>query len=142
MGPLEDFKKFILRGNVVDLAVGVVMGAAFGGVVTALVKDIITPIVSIPGKINFPDLSLTIGGGVIRYGDFLNSLVSFLLISVSVFFFIVRPVNWLMERRKTEPPVEPETRECPFCISSIPIRASRCAFCTAEVEAGAVVPGL
>jgi large conductance mechanosensitive channel len=137
MGPLEDFKKFILRGNVVDLAVGVVMGAAFGGVVTALVKDIITPIVSIPGKINFPDLSLTVGGGVIRYGDFLNSLVSFLLISVSVFFFIVRPVNWLMERRKTETPVEPETRECPFCISSIPVRASRCAFCTAEVEAGA-----
>lgn len=136
MTALEDFKKFILRGNVVDLAVGVVMGAAFGGVVTALVKDIITPIVSIPGKINFPDLSLTIGGGVIRYGDFLNSLVSFLLISVSVFFFIVRPVNWLMERRKTEPAVEPVTRECPFCISSIPVRATRCAFCTAEVEAG------
>jgi len=137
MSAIEDFKKFILRGNVVDLAVGVVMGAAFGGLVTALVKDIITPIVSIPGKINFPDLSLTVGGGVIRYGDFLNNLVSFLLISVSVFFFIVRPVNWLMERRKTETPVEPETRECPFCISSIPVRATRCAFCTAEVEAAA-----
>jgi large conductance mechanosensitive channel len=136
MSAVEDFKKFILRGTVVDLAVGVVMGAAFGGVVTALVKDIITPIVSIPGKINFPDLSVTIGGGVIRYGDFLNNLVSFLLISVSVFFFIVRPVNWLMERRKTETPVEPATRECPFCISSIPVRATRCAFCTAEVEAG------
>lgn len=134
MSAIEDFKKFILRGNVVDLAVGVVMGAAFGGVVTALVTDIITPIVSIPGKINFPDLSLAIGGGVIKYGHFLNALVSFLLISISVFAFIVRPVNWLMERRKTEPPVEPATRECPFCISSIPARASRCAFCTAEVD--------
>lgn len=140
MSVVEDFKKFILRGNVVDLAVGVVMGAAFGGLVTALVKDIITPIVSIPGKINFPDLSLSIGGGVIRYGDFLNNLVSFLLISVSVFFFIVRPVNWLMERRKTETPVESTTRECPFCISSIPTRASRCAFCTAEVEPAAIAP--
>jgi large conductance mechanosensitive channel len=134
MGAMEDFKKFILRGNVVDLAVGVVMGAAFGGVVTALVKDIITPIISIPGKINFPDLSLTLGGGVIRYGDFLNNVVSFLLIAISVFFFVVRPVNWLMELRKTETPVEPSTRECPFCISSIPARASRCAFCTAEIE--------
>lgn len=131
----DDFKKFILRGNVVDLSVGVVMGAAFGGVVTALVKDIITPIVSIPGKINFPDLSITIGGGVIKYGDFLNNLISFLLIAISVYFFIVRPVNWLMERRKTDTPVEETTRECPFCISSIPIKASRCPFCTSEVAA-------
>lgn len=137
MTVLEDFKKFILRGNVVDLAVGVVMGAAFGGVVTALVKDIITPIVSIPGKINFPNLTLKIGGGEIAYGDFLNNVISFLLISVSVFVFIVRPVNWLMERRKTETPVETTTRECPFCISSIPIKASRCPFCTSEVEAAA-----
>jgi large conductance mechanosensitive channel len=130
---LEEFKKFILRGNVVDLAVGVLMGAAFGSVVTALVKDIITPVVSIPGKINFPDLSVTVGGGVIRYGDFLNTVVSFLLIAVSVFFFIVRPVNWLMERRKTETPVEPATRECPFCVSKVPASASRCAFCTSEI---------
>jgi large conductance mechanosensitive channel len=135
MGAMEDFKKFILRGNVVDLAVGVVIGAAFGGVVTALVKDIITPIVSIPGKINFPNLSWKIGGGVIQYGDFFNTVISFLLIAVSVFFLIVRPVNWLMERRKTETPVEPTTRECPYCLSSIPIKASRCAFCTSAVEA-------
>jgi large conductance mechanosensitive channel len=135
MSMMEEFKKFVLRGNVVDLAVGVLMGAAFGSVVTALVKDIITPIVSIPGKINFPDQSVTIGGGVIRYGDFLNTLVSFLLIAISVFFFIVRPVNWLMERRKTETPVEPLTRECPRCLSSIPVKATRCAFCTSELEA-------
>jgi large conductance mechanosensitive channel len=134
MGAMEDFKKFILRGNVVDLAVGVVIGAAFGGVVTALVKDIITPIISIPGKINFPDQSVTIGGGVIRYGDFINTVISFLLIAVSVFFLIVRPVNWLMERRKTDTPVEETTRDCPFCLSKIPIQATRCAFCTSTVE--------
>ncbi len=135
MSAMEDFKKFILRGNVVDLAVGVVIGAAFGGVVTALVKDIITPIVSIPGKVNFPNLSWKVGGGVIQYGEFINTVISFLLIAVSVFFLIVRPVNWLMERRKTETPVEPTTRDCPFCLSKIPIQATRCAFCTSTVEA-------
>jgi large conductance mechanosensitive channel len=132
---LNDFKKFILRGNVVDLAVGVVIGAAFGSVVTALVKDIITPIISIPGKINFPNLTLKVGGGEIAYGDFLNTVISFLLIAASVFFFIVRPVNWLMERRKTDTPAEAATRECPFCVSSIPIAATRCPFCTSEVPA-------
>jgi large conductance mechanosensitive channel len=134
MGAMEEFKKFILRGNVVDLAVGVVVGAAFGSVVTALVKDIITPILTIPGKINFPNLSVKIGGGEILYGDFLNTVISFLLIAFAVFFFIVRPVNWLMERRKTETPVEPTTRECPQCLSNIPRQATRCAFCTSEVS--------
>jgi large conductance mechanosensitive channel len=136
MSAMQDFKQFVLRGNVVDLAVGVVIGAAFGAVVTALVKDIITPIVSIPGKVNFSNLSVTIGGGVIQYGDFLNTVISFLLIAFVVFFFIVRPVNWLMERRKTETPVEATTRDCPFCLSSVPIKASRCAFCTSELSTG------
>jgi len=135
MGLMEDFKKFILRGNVVDLAVGVVMGAAFGSVVTALVKDIITPIASIPGKIDFPDLSVKVGGGVIRYGDFLNNVISFMLLAVSVYFLVVRPVNWLMERRKTDTPTEATTRECPHCLSSVPCKATRCAFCTSELEA-------
>src|SRR2546429_7283300 len=102
---LRDFKAFLLRGNVVDLAVGVVVGAAFGAVVTALVKDIITPIIAIPGKHNFSDLSFWIGGGEFRYGDFLNTVISFLTIAFVGFFLIVRPVNWLMERRKTETPV-------------------------------------
>jgi large conductance mechanosensitive channel len=134
MSIMQDFKAFVLRGNVVDLAVGVVMGAAFGSVVTALVKDIVTPIISIPGKINFPDQSVTVGGGVIRYGDFLNTLISFLLIAIAVFFFIVRPVNWLMARRKTEEPVDETTRECPRCLSKIPLQATRCAFCTSDLE--------
>ncbi len=132
---LNDFKQFILRGNVVDLAVGVVIGAAFGSVVNALVADIITPIISIPGKVNFPDLSLTIGGGVIKYGYFLNVLISFLLTAGAIFFFVIRPVNWLMNLRKPAPPAEATTRECPYCISSIPRKATRCAFCTAEVPA-------
>jgi large conductance mechanosensitive channel len=136
MSAMQDFKQFVLRGNVVDLAVGVVIGAAFGAVVTALVKDIITPLISIPGKVNFSNLSVTIGGGVIQYGDFLNQVISFLLIAFAVFFFIVRPVNWLMSRRKTETPVDPTTRDCPFCLSSVPMKASRCAFCTSELPAG------
>lgn len=133
MSALTDFKQFVLRGSVVDLAVGVVIGAAFGSVVTAFVKDIITPLIAIPGKINFPDLSVTVGGGVIRYGDFINTLISFLLIAASVFFMVVRPVNWLMSRRKTELPADPTTRECPRCLSNIPIKATRCAFCTSDL---------
>src|SRR4051812_36915427 len=104
MGVIEDFKKFILRGNVVDLAVGVVIGAAFGEVVTALVEDIVTPITAIPGKakIPFAELTLHLGGGVFKYGDFINTVVSSLIIAFTVFFFVVRPVNWLMDLRKTD----------------------------------------
>jgi large conductance mechanosensitive channel len=129
---LKDFKAFILRGNVVDLAVAVVIGTAFGAVVTALVKDLITPLISIPGKTNFTDLHLTVRHSVFAYGDFLNALISFLSIAAGVFFFVVMPVNALMKRRKTEPDVESETRDCPECLSAIPRAARRCAFCTAE----------
>lgn len=135
MSVLSDFKQFILRGNVVDLAVGVVIGAAFGSVVTALVADIITPILAIPGKVDFPDKSIQIGGGLIKYGHFINTLLSFLLTAGGVFFFVVRPVNWLMNLRKAETPADVTTRDCPFCLSSIPLAASRCAFCTSEVPA-------
>ncbi|HTE17684.1 MAG TPA: large conductance mechanosensitive channel protein MscL [Armatimonadota bacterium] len=134
MSAVNDFKQFILRGNVVDLAVGVVIGAAFGSVVTAFVTDILTPIIAIPGKVDFGDLSFTVGGGVIKYGHFLNTLVSFLLVSAAVFFFVVRPVNWLMALRKTEAPVDATTRDCPYCVSSIPVKATRCAFCTSELS--------
>ena len=130
---MKDFKAFLLRGNVVDLAVGIVVGAAFGAVVTALVRDIITPILAIPGNTNFSSLKFTIGGGTFLYGDFLNFVISFVSIAAAVFFFVVKPVNALMARRKTEPDVESTTRDCPECMSSIPREATRCAFCTTQV---------
>ena len=132
---LNDFKAFILRGNVVDLAVGVVIGAAFGAVVTALVNGLFTPLLSIPGDTNFDQLEFTIGGGVFRYGLVINAIVSFLTIAAAVFFLVVRPVNMLMARRKTEPDVESTTKECDYCLSNIPAAARVCAFCTREVAA-------
>jgi large conductance mechanosensitive channel len=132
---LKDFKAFLLRGSVVDLAIAVVIGAAFGTVVQALVKDLITPLVSIPGKANFQDLHFTIRHSVFAYGDFLNVVISFVSIAAAVFFFVVRPINTLMDRRKTQTDVESPTRECPECLSNIPAKAKRCAFCTAKVPA-------
>ena len=132
---VKDFKAFLLRGNVVDLAIAVVIGVAFGAVVTAFVKDLVTPILAIPGKTDFSSLKFTIRESDFLYGDFLNALISFVSIAAAVFFFVVRPVNALMARRKTEPEVMSTTRDCPYCLSSIPIAASRCAFCTANVSA-------
>lgn len=129
----KDFKEFVLRGNVVDLAIAVVIGAAFGAVVTALVKDLLTPLIAIPGSADFSTLEFKIHGSVFRYGDFINVVISFLTIAAAVFFLVVRPLNMLMERRKTGRDVESETRDCPECLSSIPLGARRCAFCTAEV---------
>jgi large conductance mechanosensitive channel len=130
---LKDFKAFLLRGNVVDLAVAVVIGAAFGAVVTALVRDLITPILAIPGKTDFSNLTFKIRDSKFFYGDFINVLIAFVSIAAAVFFFVVKPVNALMARRKTEPDVESTVRDCPECLSSIPSAAHRCAFCTAEV---------
>jgi large conductance mechanosensitive channel len=132
---LKDFKAFILRGNVVDLAVGVVIGAAFAAVVNSLVKDIFTPILAIPGSADFSRLHWTVSGSDINYGNFLNAVIAFLVIAAAVFFFVVRPVNALMSRRKTEPDVESTTQDCPHCRSSIPLAASVCAFCTRDVVA-------
>lgn len=133
----SEFKKFILRGNVVDLAVGVVIGAAFNGVVQALVKDMITPIISaFGGGKHFADASFTIHKSQFLYGDFLNSVISFLLIATAVFFIVVQPINKLNElttRRKTT--YEPTTKKCPFCFSEIPRQATRCKFCTSKLEA-------
>lgn len=134
---LKDFKSFLLRGNVVDLAVAVVIGAAFGAVVTALVKDLITPLVAIPGKTDFGNLEFSINDSAFRYGDFLNALITFLSIAAAVFFFVVRPVNALNERRRTEPDVESTTQECPHCLSSIPAPAKVCAYCTRDVAPAA-----
>jgi large conductance mechanosensitive channel len=134
---LKDFKAFLLRGNVVDLAVAVVIGTAFGAVVTALVKDLVTPLISIPGTVNFSALHLKVRNSVFAYGDFLNVLLAFVLIAAAVFFFVVRPVNALMARRKTEPDVVSTTKDCPHCLSSIPVAATVCAFCTRDVAATA-----
>ena len=136
MSAASDFKQFILRGNVVDLAVGVVIGGAFGAIVTALVNDLITPLIGLPGKIDLSSLNVKVGNANFLVGHFLNSVISFLLIALVVFFLVVRPVNYLMSRRKTETPVEATTKECPFCLSSVPLKATRCAFCTSDLSAG------
>jgi large conductance mechanosensitive channel len=126
----KDFKQFILRGNVVDLAVAVVVGAAFGAVVTALVRDLLTPIIAlIFGQHDFSALSFSINGSEFHYGDFINALVAFLSVAAAVFFFVVQPVNMLMRRRRTEPDVESETHPCSECLSEIPVLARKCAFC-------------
>ncbi len=135
---VEDFKAFLLRGNVVDLAVAVVIGAAFKSIVDALVADFITPLIAaIGGKRDFGALQFTINSSTFRYGDFLNQVIAFVIIAAVVFFFVVVPVNRLMERRKTDTATDPIVRECPFCLSSIPRAAKRCAFCTQEVTAAA-----
>ena len=132
---LRDFKTFLLRGNVVDLAVAVVVGAAFGAVVAALVRDLLTPIIAlIFGKQNFSNLSFTINSSQFRYGDFVNYLIAFLSVAAAVFFFVVQPVNALMRRTKTEPNVESETRPCTECLSEIPREARKCAFCTSPQQ--------
>ena len=133
---LKDFKAFILRGNVIDLAVAVAIGAAFGSVVKAFTEYLLTPILAIPGtKPDFSSLDFHIRQSTFRYGAFINEVINFLIIAAALFFFVVRPINTLMARRKTEPDVLSTTRDCPYCLSSIPIAASRCAFCTADVGA-------
>jgi large conductance mechanosensitive channel len=137
---LSDFKKFVLRGNVVDLAVAVVIGAAFTAVITAFVKDFITPLIAaIFGKQDFSNLYFTVNHSQFNYGAFINALLSFLIVATVVFFAVVLPLNALMKRMnllpKEEP--EPETRECPQCLSEIPVAAHRCAFCTSEVTPAA-----
>jgi large conductance mechanosensitive channel len=133
---LRSFRDFVLRGNVVDLAVALVIGAAFGAVVTALVSSFITPLVAaVFGEQNFSSLAFTVNGSKFTYGVFINALVSFLILAAVVFFLIVRPLNTLMASMRTEAPVARVTRSCPECLSKIPTQARRCAFCTAEVGA-------
>jgi large conductance mechanosensitive channel len=128
---LGGFKKFILRGNVVDMAVGVVIGAAFGGVVSALTKDLLTPLIAaVVGKPDFSAIHFTIHGALFPVGDFVNACVSFLLIAAAIYFFVVTPVNALVARMRKEPaPADPTTKKCTECLSEIPIDARRCAHC-------------
>lgn len=140
---LQGFKKFLFRGNVVDLAVAVVIGAAFGAVVTALVTNIFTPLIAaIGGKPDFSNLSVTINNSKIMYGAFLNALISFLMIALAVYLFIVAPMNaWIARRNKGEDPPDPTTKKCPECLSEIPIAARRCAFCTATLSGTSAASG-
>ncbi len=131
MSTLKEFKQFLLRGNVVDLAVGVVIGASFGTVVSALVKDIFTPLISAIAKVpDFSSLVFTLNGSQFLIGDFLNALISFLLVSVAIFFFVIKPMNILVARSKKGTPVDPTTKKCPECLSEIPLEAKRCSHCT------------
>jgi large conductance mechanosensitive channel len=128
---LADFKKFLMRGNVVDLAVAIVVGTAFTAVVKALVADLLTPIIAlIFGKANFGALSFTINGSHFLYGDFINNVITFLSVAAAMFFFVVTPVTRLLARRAQE---DPDTKECPECASAIPVKARRCPQCTAEI---------
>jgi large conductance mechanosensitive channel len=132
---IDEFRAFILRGNVIDLAVAVVIGAAFTAVVTSLVANIITPLIAaIFGKPDFSGLFFTINGSEFHYGSFINAVISFLLIALVVFFLIVKPMNALMARMGRGGEAETPSRECPYCMSSIPVNATKCAYCTSEVE--------
>lgn len=128
------FKQFVLRGNVVDLAVGVVMGAAFGAVVSGFVKDLLTPLIAaVVAKPDFSALKFTINGSQFLFGDFVNAVVAFVLVAAAVYYFVVLPVNALMARAEKEPPADPTTKKCPECKSEIAIDAKRCAFCTSQL---------
>jgi large conductance mechanosensitive channel len=136
---MKGFKQFLLRGSVLDLAVAVVMGAAFGAVVTALVKDLVTPLIAaIVGKPDFSAIAFTVNNSKFMIGEFINAVVSFVLIAAAVYFFIVLPVNNVLARlRRGEAPVDPTTKKCPECLSEVPIAARKCAFCTSPLPVSA-----
>jgi len=128
---LKDFKQFLLRGNVVDMAVGVVIGAAFGKIVTALVSDLLTPLIGAIATIpDFSGLTLTLNGSVFTYGHFINEIIAFILVAGAVFFFVIKPMNGLTNRTKKSQPAEPTTKKCSECLSEIPLAAKRCAHCS------------
>jgi large conductance mechanosensitive channel len=129
----SEFKQFLLRGNVADLAVAVVIGAAFGAVITSLVENLLTPLIgAIFGEPDFAALDFTINGSLFGYGLFINAVLAFVMIAAAVFFVVVRPLNRLMARSKNEPPADPTSKKCTQCLSEIPLEAVRCAFCTSE----------
>jgi large conductance mechanosensitive channel len=132
---MKDFKEFLLRGNLVDMAVGIVVGVAFAAVVTAFVGDLITPLIAaIGGKHDFSSLTFTVHKSRFLYGSFINALLSFVIVAAVMFWLVIKPVNRLMTMRRVEEPVAETTRECPQCLSQIPIAAHRCAFCTSQLD--------
>jgi large conductance mechanosensitive channel len=135
---LSEFKRFLLRGNVVELAVGIVIGVAFGSVVTAFVKAFLTPLIGLAtGKANLSHLVFTVGGTQFPYGLFLTAVIAFLLIAAVVFFLVVRPINALVERSRNQQSEDPSTKKCPQCLSDIPVAARRCAYCTSDQKVAA-----
>jgi large conductance mechanosensitive channel len=127
---MKGFKTFLMRGNVVDLAVGVVIGVAFGALVTAFVKDLMTPLIAaLFGKPDFSSLTFTVNNSRFLYGDFINAVFSFLIVAIVIYFFVVLPFTALVARMRKEPPPDPTTKKCPECLSEIPLDAKRCAFC-------------
>lgn len=132
---MKGFRQFLMRGNVVDLAVAVVIGAAFGAVVTALVKDLITPLIAaIAGKPDFSAIKFTVNGSQFPIGDFINALISFVMIAAAIYYIVVLPMNAINARlHRGDKPPDPTTKKCPECLSVIPIAARRCAFCTSQV---------
>jgi large conductance mechanosensitive channel len=138
---LKGFRDFILRGNVVDLAVGVVIGAAFGAVVTSFTKDLLTPaIAAVAGKPDFSGIAITLNGSKLLVGSFLNALISFLLVAAAVYFAVIVPMNMVMSRIKKpapEAPAEPATKTCTECTLEIPLAAKRCPHCTSLVRSTA-----
>ncbi len=137
---MKDFKEFLLKGNLVETAVGIVIGLAFAAVVTALVADLITPLIAaVGGKQDFGSLHFTINHSIFKYGDFLNAAIAFVTIAAVVFFLVVKPVNAMTERFKKEPPPDETIRACPHCLSTIPVEASVCAYCTRDVGAAPAI---
>ena len=133
---MRGFRAFLLRGNVVDLAIAVVIGVAFGAVITAFVKDLITPLIAaIGGKPDFAGLYFTINKSRFLYGDFLDVLIAFVIIAAVIYFFVVMPYTAMVARSHKAPPADPTTKKCPECLSEIPIDAKRCAFCTSPQPA-------
>ncbi len=131
---LTEFKQFILRGNVIDLAVAVVIGAAFGAIVTSLVENIITPLIgALGGQPDFSGLSFELNNSEIRYGAFLNAVIAFLIIAAVIFFAVIKPMNAIMTRMRSEPTPDPLTGKCPYCLSEVQVGATRCPFCTQEI---------
>lgn len=133
---LSDFKKFILRGNVIDLAVAVVIGAAFNSIIQSLVKDMVTPLIAaIGGKPNFSNLYFTINHSKFMYGDFINAVISFVILATVVFFFVVQPINKLIAlSNRNKQPEQPGTKKCPECLSDVPVKATRCAYCAIKLK--------
>ncbi|HLZ71378.1 MAG TPA: large conductance mechanosensitive channel protein MscL [Dehalococcoidia bacterium] len=135
---MSGFKQFLLRGNLIDLAIAVVIGVAFGAVIKALVEDLITPLIAaIGGNPDFGNLTFTINKSHFKYGDFINAIITFVIIAAVIYFLVFLPVNALIQRSRREPPVDPTTKKCPECLSEVPVDARRCAFCTSALTSAA-----